>query len=117
MHRDRLSYDTWTSILPDKATPAQAETDMPLGKARIPKNWSLKLVTLPAIFPCMRHHDYCHLAVPKLCPSSLITKHHRIERIFWSWMADEHVLQVCGMLSLICQGLIETSPHIHMLKT
>ena len=42
-------------------------------KARIPKNWSLKLVTMPAIFPCMLHHDHCHVAVPKLFPPSLIT--------------------------------------------
>jgi len=44
----RLSYDEWTSILPDKAIPPQAQTDLPLGKARIPKHWSLKLVTMPS---------------------------------------------------------------------
>ena len=83
LHRDRLSYDTWTSILPDKATPAQAQTDLPLGKARIPKNWSLKLVAMPANFLCMLHHDHCHVAVSKLFPFTLITKHHRVARIFW----------------------------------
>ena len=31
-------------MLPDKSTPPQAETDMPLGRARIPANWSLQLV-------------------------------------------------------------------------
>ena len=81
--RDRLSYDTWTSILPDKATPAQAQTDLPLGKARIPKNWSLKLVAMPANFLCMLYHDHCHVAVSKLFPFTLITKHHRVARIFW----------------------------------
>ena len=83
---DRLSYDTWTSILPDKATPAQAQTDLPLGKARIPKNWSLKLVAMPANFLCMLHHDHCHIAVSKLSPFTLITKHHRVARIFWLWV-------------------------------
>merc|ERR1740133_294702 len=62
----RLSYDCWTSMLPDKITPAQAQTDLPLGKARIPKNWSLKLVAMPANFLCMLHHDHCHVAVSKL---------------------------------------------------
>jgi len=74
----RLSYDTWTSILPDKAIPPQAQTDLPLGKARIPRNWSLKLVTMPAIVLCFQHHEGCHIAYPKLFPSALITKHHRI---------------------------------------
>merc|ERR1711935_89317 len=40
----RLEYDSWTSMLPDKSTPPQAETDLPLGRARIPANWSLQLV-------------------------------------------------------------------------
>ena len=31
-------------MLPDKSTPPQAETDLPLGCARIPANWSLQLV-------------------------------------------------------------------------
>ena len=31
-------------MLPDKSTPPQAETDLPLGRARIPANWSLQLV-------------------------------------------------------------------------
>jgi len=39
----RLEYDSWTSMLPDKSTPPQAETDLPLGRARIPANWSLQL--------------------------------------------------------------------------
>ena len=39
----RLEYDSWTSMLPDKSTPPQAETDLPLGCARIPANWSLEL--------------------------------------------------------------------------
>ena len=42
-HR-RLQYDSWTTMLPDKSTPPQAETDLPLGRARIPANWSLQLV-------------------------------------------------------------------------
>ena len=29
-------------MLPDKFTPPQAETDLPLGRARIPANWSLE---------------------------------------------------------------------------
>merc|ERR1740117_188377 len=39
----RLEYDSWTTMLPDKSTPPQAETDLPLGRARIPANWSLQL--------------------------------------------------------------------------
>ena len=58
----RLSYDEWTSILPDKAIPSQAQTDLPLGKARIPKHWSLKLVTMPAIDSSYLDHDQSPLA-------------------------------------------------------
>eukprot|EP00964_Phaeocystis_antarctica_P048854 scaffold28295_cov32-Phaeocystis_antarctica.AAC.1 len=94
--RDRLSYDTWTSILPDKATPAQAQTDLPLGKARIPKNWSLKLVSMPANFLCMLHHDHCHVAVSKLFPFTLITKRHTPQSSthFLVVDDDDHVLQL-----------------------
>jgi len=51
----RLEYDTWTTILPDKSTPPQAETDLPLGRARIPANWSLQLVLLLVICVCAEH--------------------------------------------------------------
>jgi len=34
----RLEYDSWTTMLPDKSTPPQAQTDLPLGRARIPAN-------------------------------------------------------------------------------
>ena len=73
-------------MLPDKATPAQAQTDLPLGKAGIPRNWSLKLVTMPAIVPCLLRHDQSQVARPNLFPSTLVTKHHRIACIFWLWM-------------------------------
>jgi len=39
----RLEYDSWTTMLPDKSTPPQAQTDLPLGRARIPANWALEL--------------------------------------------------------------------------
>ena len=83
MHRHRLSYDEWTSILPDKAIPAQAQTDLPLGKARIPKHWSLKLVTMPSIDLSYIDHKQFHLAHTKVFFPALITNHHRIARIFW----------------------------------
>ena len=50
----RLEYDSWTSMLPDKSTPPQAETDLPLGRARIPANWSLQLVLYVAICVCVQ---------------------------------------------------------------
>ena len=86
MPRDRLSYDTWTSILPEKATPPQAQTDLPLGKARIPNNWPLGLVLTFAILLCLVGHNLGHLAHSILTQSTLITKHHRIAPIFWLWM-------------------------------
>ena len=83
VHCHRLSYDEWTSILPDKAIPPQAQTDLPLGKARIPKHWSLKLVTMPSIDLSYIDHDQFHLAHTKFFSPALITNHHRIARIFW----------------------------------
>jgi len=50
----RLEYDSWTSMLPDKSTPPQAETDLPLGRARIPANWSLQLVLYVATCVCVQ---------------------------------------------------------------
>eukprot|EP00964_Phaeocystis_antarctica_P094134 scaffold60893_cov77-Phaeocystis_antarctica.AAC.1 len=35
-------------MLPNKSTPPKAETDLPLGRARIPANWSLQLVPILA---------------------------------------------------------------------
>ena len=45
----RLEYDSWTTMLPNKATPPQAQTDLPLGRAKIPQNWSLQLVLYLAV--------------------------------------------------------------------
>ena len=51
----RLDYDTWTTMLPNKSTHPQAETDLPLGRARIPANWSLQLVPILATRVRVQH--------------------------------------------------------------
>lgn len=50
----RLEYDSWTTMLPDKSTPPQAQTDLPLGRARIPANWALELVLFLATCVCVQ---------------------------------------------------------------
>ena len=41
-------------MLPDKSTPPQAQTDLPLGRARIPANWALELVLFLATCVCVQ---------------------------------------------------------------
>ena len=53
--RRRLEYDTWTTMLPNKSTHPEAETDLPLGRARIPANWSLQLVLFLATRVRVQH--------------------------------------------------------------
>ena len=42
-------------MLPNKSTPPKAETDLPLGRARIPANWSLQLVPILATRVRVQH--------------------------------------------------------------
>ena len=41
-------------MLPDKSTPPQAQTDLPLGRARIPAKWALELVLFLATCVCVQ---------------------------------------------------------------
>ena len=50
-------------MLPDKFTPPQAETDLPLGRARIPANWSLELVLYLATCVCVQRASYNSLTL------------------------------------------------------
>ena len=77
-------------MLPDKSTPPQAETDLPLGRARIPANWSLQLVLYVATRVCVQRaasHSLTHL-------NPLFTRTPQNIRNFLVVDDDGNILQV-----------------------
>ena len=48
-------------MLPDKATPPQAELDLPNGRARIPANWPLTMVTYLGVSACVHALYFLHV--------------------------------------------------------
>ena len=82
-------------MLPNKFTPPKAETDLPLGRARIPANWSLQLV--PILATRLRVQHALHLDA--FSPHSLSTWTPQNPRNFLVVDADGDILQVsCSSL-------------------
>ena len=53
-------------MLPDKTTPPQAELDLPNGRARIPANWPLTMVTYLGVSACVHALYFLHTSLPFL---------------------------------------------------
>ena len=83
--------------MPDKATPPQAELDLPNGRARIPANWPLTMVSYLGVSACV--HALCLILLTPAHPPLIPQRSHAQTRThFLIVNEDGHVLQVRAAL-------------------